>query len=563
MKRITVYSLLVLSIVSSVWADRLMDPNETETVLRHLTNTPRKSWISQGMIQARHLEYYEYDNSMKDATETIYCNDSRYRLEIRLEDGLPTDDTADQSMIQQLRQDLALNRDRIFVWDGHKDIKYYQSADYAAVTADPLNSPRDLCGPATAGIIPWGHGDFTFLVLMSQNPECYETRQDGQDRVMLKYLNEVISSDTVTTFLLDPAKDYAVTSYSLENAQALLRQTYQDYLQVGDCWIPSKVLIERFDKRSGTPQLISYEDWQFEAIDPTAPAEDVFSVHFKNGTMVELKAAGSLQTFMYNASDQVDITTILEDKIALLQADNPDSVNCATAVIQHVAKRFSKTILPTELAGLVSQDTKKTALSAMKQTFDDAGLNCMAVEADLNTLETIPDCTKILYLSFSKHYVILDHIDDDGIWIIDLTNRKFYAKRDIDEFMQEWTTGVTLLVSNQPINPPLDANFRYLEPDEMAAIYGGAGFGTYSCTDLIHGNSQILCPGKVGGLICYGVCYIFYERYGCIEDETGSTCIGEPMPSYDYYHCQNDPTTPSGCGFNQEKPITRFIRACK
>lgn len=562
MKRITVYSLLVLSVVSSVWADRLMDPNETETVLRHLTDTPRKSWIPQGMIQARHLEYYEYDNSMKDAAETIYCDDSRFRFEVRLKDGLPTDDTADQSMIQQLRQDIALNRNRIFVWDGHKYIQYYQSADYAVVSINPMQTPDDLCGPVTAGIIPWGHGDFTFLVLMSQKPECYETQQDGQNRVLLKYVSETISTDTLTTFTLDPVKNYAVMSYTIENPQALLRQTYRDYLQVGDRWIPSKVLIERFDKRSAAPQLISYEDWQFETIDPTAPAEEVFSVHFKNGTMVELKAAGSLQTFMYNASDQVDITTILEDKIALLQADNPDSVNCATAVIQHVAKRFSKTILPTELTGLVSQDTKKTALSAMKQTFDDAGLNCMAVETDLNTLETIPDCTKILYLSLSKHYVILDHVDDDGIWIIDLTNRKFYAKRNLDEFMQEWTSGVTLLVSNEPINPPLDANFRYLEPDEMAGIYGGADFGTYSCTDLIQRNFHILCPDPIGGFLCCGAYYIFYERYGCIEDENGGTCVGEKMKSYDLYHCLNDPFKQGNCKL-QDKPITRFIRACK
>ena len=95
----------------------------------------------------------------------------------------------------------------------------------------------------------------------------------------------------------------------------------------------------------------------------------------------------------------------------------------------------------------------------------------------------------------------------------------------------------------------------------MAAIYGGAGFGTYSCTDLIHGNSQILCPPPIGGFLCCGTYYIFYERYGCIEDEDGGTCVGEPMPSYDYYYCRNDPSSQTGCGFYGE-PIKRFIRAC-
>lgn len=565
MKAITVYLLLVLSLAASVWADRLLDPNETETLIRHLTQTPRKSWISQGVIRARHMEYYEYDDSIKDATETISTDGSRFRYEIRLEDGMPLEGTSDQGAVRQFHQDFKLNQHRVFLWDGQKYIQYYQSADYGMVTVDSLQKAnKELCGPATAGIVPWGHGDFTYLVILSQKPECHEILLNGRHRVSMKYISDTISPDTTITFILDPAKDYAVMSYSIENDQALLRQTYEDYLLAGDKWVPSKLLIERMDKRSGTPRLISYEDWQFEMIDPTLPAEDVFSVNFKNGTMVELKAAGNLQTFMYHASDRVDISAILEDKIALLQTADPDSVNCATAVIQHVTKRFAKKVLQPELAGLVSVDTKKTALSDMKQTFETTGLTCMAIETDLETLDKIPNCTKILYLSLSKHYVILDHIDQDGVWVIDLTSRKFYAKRNIDELMQDWTAGVALLVSNEPITPPLDANFRYLQSDETTRIFGGADFGKYSCTDLIQKNFHILCPEPIGGFLCGGAYYIFYERYGCIEDENGGVCIGEKKPGYARYHCINDPLNPSNCQFpDNEEPIIHFIRACQ
>ena len=562
MSRIAIYSLLVLSLVSSLSAGQLMSPNETEILVRHLTDHPRQTWVRQGMIRARHMEYYEYDNSMREATETVYREDSRFRLEIHLEDGLSTDGSPDQNLKRQFQEDFKLNRDRVFVWDTQKYIQYYKSADYAVVVTDSQSIPTESCGPVTAGIIPWGHGDYTFLVIMSQKPTASVYRENDQDRVLVKYLNKSISPDTYVSFILDPEKDYAVMSYSIENDEALLQQTYENYTQTGDQWIPSEILIERFDKRSEAPQLISYEDWQFETIDTSTPSDELFSVKFKNGTTVELKAGGNLKTFLYNASDQVDISEILKDKVDLLESLDPDSVNCATAAIQHIAKRFSKNILQPKLADLVLKDTKKTALSAMKQTLEEAGLNCMAVETDLETLEKMPGCTKVLYLSLSDHYVILDHIDQDGIWLIDLTNRKFYAKKNTEDFLQEWNNGIALLISNEPINPPLDANFRYLQVDEMSQIYGGGSFGTYSCSDSLQASEHILCPEPIGGFICNGAYYIFYERYGCIEDEGGGSCTGNKMLSYQYYHCLNDPYTQGSCG-TTDTPISRYVRACQ
>lgn len=562
MNRIAIYSLLVLSLVSSLSAGQLMDSNETEILVRHLTDSPRQTWIRQGMIRARHMEYYEYDSSMREATETVYLDNSRFRLEIRLEDGLSTDGSSGQNLKRQFQQDFKLNQDRTFVRDGQKHIQYYQSADYAVVDTDFQDVSTESCGPVTAGIIPWGHGDFTFLVIMSQNPTASVYPENDQDRILVRYLNEAISPDTFVSFILDPEKDYAVMSYSIENDDALLRQTYEDYTQAGEQWVPSKILIERFDKRSGTPQLISYEDWQFEMIDASMPSDELFSVNFKNGTTVELKAGGDLKTFLYNASDQVDITTILEDKVDLLQSPDPDSVNCATAAIQHIAKRFSKSILQPKLADIVLEDTKKTALSSMKQTLEEAGLNCMAVETDLETLGKMPDCTKVLYLSLSDHYVILDRIDQNGIWLIDLTKRKFYTRKNTDEFLKEWKNGVALLVSDEPITPPLDANFRYLQVDEMSQIYGGDSFGTYSCTDQVQELEHVLCPDPIGGFLCGGAYYVFYERYGCIEDEDGGSCTSNKMLGYVYYHCLNDPYTQGNC-VTTDTPVSRYIRACQ
>ncbi len=555
MNRTVVYMLSVLLLTTSLWADRLMDPNETDALIKQLTETPRQFWISKGMIQARHLEYYDYENTVKEAIETVYHDGIRCRLEIRLNDNL----VVDNSLIGS-RQDFKLNQNSIFIRNGQKFTQYYQSADYAIVTTDNQNSLMESRGPLTAGIIPWGHADFSYLVLMSHAPQSYELSGENQNIILLEYINESINPPVRVSFVLDGSKDHAVLSYSIENDQALLRQTYQDYLQAANQWAPSKVLIERFDKRSGEPLLLSYEDWQFETIDTTEPSDDLFSIQFKKGTTVELKPAGKAKTFLYHASDHIDISQVLEDKITFLETQEPDSVNCATVAIQHIAKRFSKNILNQELSGLVSEDTKTTTLREIKQVLEDAGLNCMAVTTDLETLERIPNCTVILHLSLSNHYVILDHVDEDGIWVIDLTSRRFYAKRKIDDFLQEWGQGAALLVSNEPITPPLDANLNYLEANEMSQIQGG-DFGIYSCSDHIQYNEHVLCPDPIGGFLCGGAYYIFYERYGCQEDENGGTCAGEMMLSYEYYHCFNNPYIQGVCN-RDDISIPRYIRAC-
>ena len=559
MNRIIVYSFVVLTVTGSLWADQLMEPSQTEQLVRHLTDTPRQFWISQGMIQARHLEYYNFENALRESTETMYYDSSRFRLDVHLKDGLSIDGLSGKNSAQQFQQDFKLNRNRIFIWDNEKYVQYYQSADYVVIVTNPQNTSAKSCGgPMTAGIIPWGCGDFIFRIIMSQNPKSYEL---SDNNVLLEYVNETTTPAMHVSFILNPSMDNAVLSYSIENEQALLRQTYENYTQVENQWIPSKVLIERFDKQSGSPQLVSYEDWLFEAIDVSVPSDNLFSVKLKNGTDVELKAGGGIKSFLYNASDRIDITKILEDKIALIETQGSDSVNCATAAIQHIAKQYSKNILPAQLGALVSAETKKTALFDMKKILENADLNCMAITTDLETLERIPDCMVILHLDISNHYVILDHVDEDGIWVIDLINRKFYVKKELGDFLQEWNRGIALLVSDNPITPPLDAEFRYLQADEMSQIQGG-NFGTYSCTDQLQVTEQILCPDPIGGFLCGGAYYSFYERYGCIENENGGTCTGSKMLSYQFVHCINDPYTQGGCTTTTTW-INRYMRACQ
>ena len=210
---------------------------------------------------------------------------------------------------------------------------------------------------------------------------------------------------------------------------------------------------------------------------------------------------------------------------------------------------------------MASSDNQKTSLFLLKQTLEEAGLSCLAGETNLETLRQTSNCQAVLYLPASSHYIILDHIDDQYVWAIDLTNRKFYYRTTLDEFKRQWTTGIALLVSDQPQNLPA----QLVNPISLMTqqqILGGDPAG-YSCTDLLQVDDIIFCPQPMG-LLCGGTYYIIYERMGCQAEpnDIDGPCKGEKHQGYDYAYCINDPANPTEC--TAPGPwYTRFIRACK
>lgn len=559
MNRTLAVLLIILTAGAVATADRLLEPDETHALIKQLTGNARQHWLPQGTVRAKHLEYYAFENRVRQTMETACFDGARLCLDITLEDEQSTDIVPAAGAARQLNQDIKMNQNRIFCWDGSKQIQYYQSADYAVVSMNQTNAP-ELCGPLTAGIVPWGYGDFTELILMSQSPAIHERQSENGQQLVLTYINHATTPDINVAVVLDPAKANAVLSYSIENEIALLRQTYSDYQHIADKWIPAKILIEKFDKRSGTEVLLSYEDWQFEEINAARPEDSVFTVNYKNGTTVELQAAAGTRTFIYQACDGTDISPLLADKVNLL-SQGPETVNCATAAIRHIARRFSKNLQPELLSNLICDQTRKTSLYDMKQTLEVIGLNCMAITTDLQTLKKIENCATVLHLNQSNHYVLLDHVEGDSVWVIDLTNRSFYTKLKAADLEAEWNRGTVLLVSDETISPPLDAIFTYLNTDQQTQILGG-GFGTYSCSEVLQTEIQIPCPDPLGGFLCGGAYYARFFRKGCKEDADGGTCVGQKMLAYKFALCINDPKVQGICD-NTETWISRYIRACE
>ncbi|MCE5186849.1 MAG: hypothetical protein LLF76_12060 [Planctomycetaceae bacterium] len=561
MLRICFALLIFAGITLNAAGDRQLSEEQVGQLLADLTAVGRQTWLPYGMIKAHHLQYHEVQNKITDSTEIIYFDGPRYAWQIDLNPGQSLDmnrlSPAGPLEMQPPSEDFMMNRSNFYLWNGQKQVRYYKAGGYAVVQLSRESATWAPYGPPSAGIIPWGHGDSSLAVLRANSPAAYELSGLDGTRILLEYTETKYRPAARVSVLLDPAMDYAVVSYSMENDLALLRHTYQDYRASGAFWVPRKIMIERFDKRSGQAKLTSYDDWQFEQVDFEKPDESRFAAVFEEGTVVEMQPAQSAKTFLYQAPGHDDIEPLLADKISILAAGSETPSNCATAALSHAARKYAKTIPAEQLTRLVSDESKKTSLADLQSAAQAIGLESMAITTDLDSLAKFSNCMKIAHLPANNHYVIIDRIEPDSVWIIDLVNRKFYWKKQRDEFLMEWTEGTALLLSDSAIAAGADCRFDYLDNASLGRIEGG-DFG-YSCTDKLQDYQHILCDLPVG-FLCSGLYYVMYERYGCKEDINGGTCVGKQMVGYEFTHCINNLN--DGCTITGVWE-SRYIRACQ
>lgn len=562
MLRMLITALFASLTIGIVFGDRKLEADEVEQLLITLTSRTRQSWIPYGMIKAHHLQYQETLNKITDSTETIHFDGKRYALQVdlnpdeSLDMNLPA--SPDPMDMQPPSEDFLMNRSNLYLWNGQKQVRYYRASDYAIVQLGQEGNSPTIYGPPVAGIIPWGHGDCSLLVLRSNNPSAYELTSLEGTKILLEYTETKYRPAAQVTFLLDPTTDYSVLSYSIENDLALVRNNYDGYRQINEWWVPEQIIIERFDKRSGIAQLISYDDWSFDSVILEIPDSNQFQAKFETGTVVEMQPAQSIKTFLYQAAEDQDIEPLLEDKISILGSKEITPSNCATAALNHIARKFAKIVTTEDKVSLVSSQNGKTAMSDFKSTLEGMGLECMAVTTNIENLGKFGNCIKIVHLPVNNHYVIVDRIEQESVWVIDLLNRKFYWKKSKEEFLIEWNEGTALLVSDHPIEVSPDCRFSYLDSHQLSKIEGG-DYGTYSCSDKIQDYQHVLCPLPLG-FICSGQYYKFYERYGCKEDVNGGTCVGQRMVGYEFTTCIDNLS--EGCTVTGIWE-SRYIRACQ
>ncbi|MHC4216247.1 MAG: cysteine peptidase family C39 domain-containing protein, partial [Planctomycetota bacterium] len=221
--------------------------------------------------------------------------------------------------------------------------------------------------------------------------------------------------------------------------------------------------------------------------------------------------------------------------------------------------QLGKNVEDPNLAQLVNESSKDTSLYELRRFARELGLHCLAVKTDIQTLRNVQDGQVILHLPKAEHYVVLDHVDEEYVWAIDLDGNKFYYRTRLSAFSLDWSEGTALLVSNGPLN--VEGTFIEVNDQEQRNIVGsaGGGFGTYSCTDTIQEKGRIHCEPPI--VFCNSVYEIIYKRYSCQLDPEGGYCTGEPMIGSIRCICIDDPYNLGACKGSGEW-YSRYIRAC-
>jgi len=538
------------------FADRQLDKAEILQIFKTLTDQPRKTWIPTGVVEAMHLEYKQSKGYITESTVIVKYDGDRFYWEINVEsstkqsepqwsgDGISSRDTPDPNW----------NKKRVFAWDGERYTMYFRPGNHAIVTENPHDMPVVVNGPLTAGVVPWGYGIYTLENLLAAESSG-EIDSYGQIHLTVRQTNtpEII-------FTLDPAKNDAVLSWSINDpGRSSIITTYGDYQLVSGRWIPTTIILERYDDSKESPELLSYDYWEFTSISIGLPQPDSFSVVYETAALVEFYSSITDKPLSYRYSNEVDTDSLLQNRLVIASAHDTLTQNCATVAMKYVASQFGKEVADQKLAELVYEPNEDTTLYELRQFAQDRGFYCLAVKTDVQTLKNLKNCHAILNLPGTNHYVVLEHIDDEYVWIIDLDSNKFYYRTKLDGFDLDWSEGTALLISNEPQN--LEGTFTEISDEELHKIIGSDGFGTYSCTDLIQQYNVIFCSEPIFGLC--GGCYTkFYNRYGCIEDPNGGTCTGSDLVGNASSPCIEDPHNPGYCIITGEW-FSQYIRACK
>jgi len=551
---------------------------EIQKILQDVTSRPRNTWLRAGTIQATHEEFgaakttsqatiqseinkavQEYNNNpnkkektpglQKMALDAIPFN-VRYRLSneyamtsrvtVRYDNGRFYWEINADSRQDSLKPEASLaanymtrdfkmswNQRRIFAWDGQKYTTYTASGNHAIVdTARRLQ--RAVNGPLTAGLIPWGYGRFTLANLTAARASARQTA-NGMIDLTLQY-----DDGSSVSMTLDPTKAYAVTEAKLAMGQgATTTYTCSDYQSYGGNWVPKTITVER-SNRALNSLLPSSEHWKFTSVSAATPAPNSFNVPLGTKARVEYASPLSAATSLYVQSDTVNTEELLAEHLTYAAAQGSRRQNCATAALQYLAAQFGKPVSRSALEGLVRADGG-TNLYDLKRLAQSQGLYCRAVKTDLADLQSLGDVKAILHLPGQNHFVALQGMDEQDVWLVDLSSRTFFYRQSVDFFPMAWPDGTALLVSNRPIH----GSFTDLSDTQLLNFVGGSG---WACNQLLQESCVYYCETYLTG--CSGSVSVYYERWGCGWAESGS-CSDETMvggmdtPCYtdNYYDC--------------------------
>jgi len=567
----TLIILLASVFCSTVIADRELDESEILNILTELTQSPTKSWISSGSIEATHTEYrasqitnvdeinlhitqetqayrdnpdkiqkteelqammleaipfnvrYKLSNEYTmTSTVTIKVDCEKFYWQInvvsRTDFVKKPEELKDNFLTDEF--DLGCNTERIFAWNGQEYVTYFKPVNHAIIT----DTPSGVNGPLTAGVIHWGYGNYTPENLSRTDLVGLETEINGQKQIQLTVLR---TDGLQGTFILNPSYDYAVEQYSahLPNNTFVL-QFYDDYRQVAGKWCPGSILIEKYDTTQNPHRLIARDIWDFTSFDDQKPSSISFEVSYEIYTYIEDFSFGiEPLRYFYSAPlppsvKKVDTDELIWQRLVMVSATSKQ--NCATASLKYVCDKSGIDCPPEILSHMVYGKRSVTSLAQMKQFVEHLGLDAWAARFDIETLKSLSNYQVIIHLPDREHFVVLGDIDDKHIGLIDLSSNRLYDRYSIDSFNSIWD-GMALVVSRNPVKRV--GNFITLDNIQLDKIVGACPNGE-QCNTSCSGSGDSPCQ-EIGG-DCGGTHTIYYSRT-CCGSATAGACLDSEM----------------------------------
>lgn len=557
----------LFSLSGVAFGDRQLERSEILEILQKLTSQPRKTWIAAGTIKARHEEYrapeitssaeisarvskaiQEYQSSQEktelteeiqkmkldaipfnvryrssneftmNSTVVVKFDGDRFSWEISVDsrsDSIkPSADLDGNFMTNEFKQDW--NRRRRYTWDGQKYTIYSVSGNQAIV--DTTGSmPHPVNGPLTAGLIPWGYGLYTYKNLSVAGASATELSVDGQTQVHMTLTN---SDGSEMLFVLDPGRNYAVISHSVEGPETIVSGQYGNFRLVSGVQVPTTILTERYD--ASTNRLLASNYWDITSISTATPSLANFSVDYEPDALIQYRSNVTDKPALYRYSYTVDTDELLAERLDYAASEVLQPQNCATAALKYTASQLGRNLSERQLARLIDGPANATSLYAMKDLAQSSGLYCKAVKTDIQTLKNLSGCQVILHFPKKNHFVVLEGIDDAYAWSIDLSKDKFYYRTDLNFFDMDWAEGTALVISDRPIR--LQGAASEIADGLLGGFVGGSG---YSCTKLLQSYYVVYCDNPVVGF-CDGYYQVYFTRYGCEVSQSGS-CTSEMM----------------------------------
>ena len=544
MKKTTLILIMVLTVCGFAHPEPLSSA-EISSIFEQLCQTPIDGWIQEGYVEAIRYSFDAMTGERTEAKESVTTDGEKFLWQIQV-NSVKKDKQTDP---EKLKAFMEWNRERIFAWDGQTYTMYFKPGNHA-ITYEAPEIPVKVSGPLKAGLVPWGLGVFSPDSLANAQVSATQTQTDEGQQIEMTIR---IEDQPEMRMLLDPDKNYAVRSYTLVRPQGFRTvQTYGNFVLQGERWIPMNILIERLDD----DKLRSSDSWEIVSIRDQITEQDVFAASFQEKTLVEHYSPVLDKPAFYRHSNKANTKSLLDKRVVAGLKKGLGKQNCGTVAIEYILGELGVGVSDEELALLVNDGSDDTSLYQIRQLVEEKGLHCVAVKTNIQTLSKLKDYHVLLHLPKKKHFVVLDRVEKESVWVIDLDRQTFYHTMDMDKFDQRWA-GIALVISEQA---PLLGNTAIPVPEDIQKNIKGAA--AFSCSKMIQEYDVILCPEKILGT-CGGRYYMYYRRYECeISQNSEDFCKGVELVGNVYSPCVEESSNPGVCNVTGNWRV-RKIRACE